>query len=253
MTPNLDRRDFLKLLAASGCASFLGLSRSWGDPGLKTGTQGPVCPWARLHHRCVNGDDDDWNVHPHGDLNLIEHITSHTTVNLDRNWNVARLDKLDEMTRYPFIFMHSELPPDLTPETRANLREYLLRGGFLFGEDCVNGKGRTGGRSRTDFFFQRMATEIPSILPEAKFEKLPFDHPVFHCYFHIYGGLPHMQGIPHGLYGATLNGRLVALLSPSDTHCAWTGFFSEAKRQTGLQMGANIYLYAMTQPTPGGF
>ena len=248
----MNRKQFLKLLLAAGGASFLGLRGAAGQGQAKM--RGPICPWGRLRFMAINHDDDDWSVHPHGDVNLIDHITNHTTVNLDRNWNVVGVDQLDQMARFPFLFMHAELPPAFDATARANIREYLLRGGFLFAEDCVNGKGRCGMNNRNDKFFQGMMVELPRILPEAKFEKLPFDHPVFHSFFDIRGGLPHMQGIPHGLHGLTYNGRLVALLSPSDTHCGWTngrGWFSAERAQAALQMGTNIYLYAMTQAVNG--
>lgn len=248
METKLNRKEFLKLLLASGGAAFLGLRGATAAP--RSSARGPICPWGRLKFKCANNDTDDWNVHPHGDINLIDHLTTQTNINIDRNWNVARIEKLDDMTRYPFLFMHSELPPELDDAARANLREYLLRGGFLFAEDCVIGKGRTGSSGSTDLFFQKMFIEMPRILPEAKLELLEYDHPVFKSYYNIRGGLPHMQGIPHGLYGMTYEGRLVALLSPSDLHCGWTngyGWFSPEKAQKALQMGTNIYLYAMTQ------
>jgi len=248
----MDRKHFLKLLLAGGGATFLGLGG--GTVARAAEKRGPVCPWGRLKFMCASNNDDDWNVHPHGDINLIDHITEKTTLNLDHNWNVAHINQLEDMTRYPFLFMHSELPPELDAAARANLREYFLRGGFLFAEDCVMGKGRAGHSYTNDKFFKRMVDELPLILPEAKFERLPFDHPVFHSFFDINGGIPHMQGTPHGLYGLTLNGRLVALVSPSDTHCGWTGgtkWFGAAKAAAALQMGTNIYLYAMTQGVKG--
>jgi hypothetical protein len=160
------------------------------------------------------------------------------------------------MALYPFLFMHAEAPPDLDAADRVNIREYLLRGGFLFAEDCVDDKGlKIGGHASgghtSDKFFLRMAEELPLILPEATFERLPLDHPIFNCYYHLSGGIPHMQGTAHGLHGVTYNGRLVAVLSPSDIHCGWTGYFSEYQRRAALKMGTNIYLYAMTQGTGG--
>ena len=92
--------------------------------------------------------------------------------------------------------------------------------------------------------------DLPKILPEAKVERLAYDHPVFHCFYHFNDGVPHMQGIPHGLHGISLNGRLVGLLSPSDLHCGWSNgnqWFGYGKQVQAFQMGINIYLYAMTQ------
>jgi hypothetical protein len=131
----------------------------------------------------------------------------------------------------------------LSDAHRANLREYLLRGGFLFAEDCVN------SASAGDDFFRGMAgVDFPKMFPEAKLERLPLDHPVFHCFYDFPQGIPHMHGIPHGLHGLTLNGRLLALLSPSDIHCGWTNgdkWYGHVKQVQSIQMGINIYLYAM--------
>ena len=244
----INRQTFLKLLAAGG-ASFFGLSAAMPLLGAEDLVRGPVSPWARLKYTCVGGDDDDWNVHPNGDLNLIDSIRDQSSANVAKKWNVAEVTKLDTMTAFPFLFMHSDAAPDLENSERANLREYLLRGGFLFAEDCVNGKFHSDRSGEA--FFRRMAeVELPKILPEARLERLPYDHPVFHCFHHFYSGIPHMQGIPHGLHGIMLNGRLLGLLSPSDLHCGWSNgdqWFGRGKQLQAFRMGINIYLYAMTQ------
>lgn len=250
----MNRKRFLALLAATGTAALLSRTPALLADDRATAPVekiGPLQTWARLRFRAHDGDDDDWNGHSNGDLNLIETINRHTSINIDPNWYIADIAKLEELTRHPFIFMHSELPPELTDAERANLREYLLRGGFLFAEDCVNGKHRTQGWSGYgDLFFRRMRDELPRIVPEAQFERLPNDHPVFHSLYDIRNGLPHMQGIAHGLHGLTLNGRVLALLSPSDTHCGWTNgdeWFGRGMTTATLRMGANIYVFAMTQ------
>lgn len=209
--------------------------------------------WGRLKFRCVDGDWDDWNAHAHGDLNLLENLTKKTSVSVSSSeWNVASIEKLDEMVRFPFLFMHAEMTPDLAPEHIANLREYLLRGGFLFAEDCVRGKNHHRARGEPDFFFQGIMSAMPNVLPEAKIEKLPNDHPLYNCFYHLPNGLPFCQGQRHGGYGVTLNGRLVAFLSPHDIHCGWTNprWFTGRDPMAGeyaLQMGTNLYIYAMTQ------
>lgn len=288
---DISREKFLKLLAAGG-ASFLGISRALRAQGNAAGNvdlngngtlilngentytgnalvqngmlqqqgpvsaaaskRGPLAPWARLKFTCRGGDDDDWNVHPNGDLNLIDVIREHTTANVRKHWNVADVSELNAMTAFPFLFMHSEMGPELEDDHRKNLREYLLRGGFLFAEDCVNGKMRSDRSG--DEFFRKMVEEFAIIMPEGKLEKLPYDHPVFHCFHHFDNGCPHMQGKQHGLHSLTVKGRVVALLSPSDLHCGWTNgdqWFSASQQQKAFQMGTNIYLYAMTQDAAG--
>ncbi|HEY0255958.1 MAG TPA: DUF4159 domain-containing protein [Candidatus Methylacidiphilales bacterium] len=243
----LTRDQFLKMIAA-GTASFLGLqSTVYGQEAPK----GPLVPWSRLKFIGEMGDDQDWHVHPHGDLNLIDSIRDQTSVNLDKKWNVADVDNLNSMVQYPFLFMHGEIAPILTPQSRQNLREYLMRGGFLFAEDCVCGYSHHGGNKLNDYFFRAMAGELTALLPGATFEQLSPDHPLFRCFYH-FDVWPHMQGYPHGPWGLTYNGRLAALLSPSDLHCGWTNgdtWFGTDKRIAAMQMGTNIYMYAMTQGT----
>jgi hypothetical protein len=243
---SITREQFLKVISAGG-ASFLGLSSLAGaaDP-----PKGPAVPWSRLKYVGENNDQDDWHVHPQGDLNLLDSLKGQTSVNIVKKWNVADISNLDSMTQYPFLFMHGEVAPALDDNAKNNLREYLLRGGFLFAEDCVNGYGHHGSSRNNDYFFRAVHDLLPAIVPNSKMDKLPFDHPVFHCFHHFDNGMPHMQGTEHGLHGLTVDGRVVALLSPSDLHCGWVNgdaWFGAGKTDQALQMGINIYLYAMTQ------
>ena len=241
----ITRERFLKLLLAGG-SSFLGLSSlSAAVSPLK----GPLLPWSRLKFVGEEGDTSDWHVHPQGDLNLIDSIRDQTSVNLEKKWNVADVADLQTMTPYPFLFMHGEIAPVLDANARKNLREYWLRGGFVFAEDCVMGYMHHGRNETNDFFFRSVVEDFPSILPGSKLERVPNDHPVFHCFYHL-PGMPHMQGTPHGLHALTYDGRTVALISPSDLHCAWTDgdvWFGPEKRIEAMKMGTNLYLYAMTQ------
>lgn len=250
----MTRQDFLRLLAAGG-ASFFGLrsiaQENPGPPATGTDAAPTAAPWARLRYRSLGGDTTNWGVHPQGDLNLIDNLHLNTTARLDRNWNVADVAKLDQLTAFPLLFMHGERPPELSDAECANLREYLLRGGFLLAEDCVIGSQTMGNNNRNDHFFRRMAeTDFARILPEAKLQRLPHDHPVFHTVFDQPNGIPHMQGTPHGLHGLILDGRVVALLSPSDIHCGWVNgdrWFGPGKAREAFRMGANFYAFAMTQ------
>ena len=243
---SITREHFLKLVAAGG-ASFLGLN------GLASATdliKGPSVPWGRLRYTGENGDQEDWHVHPQGDLNLLDSLRAQSSINIDKKWNVAEISDINSMAQYPFLFMHGEVEPVLDDTAKANLREYLLRGGFIFAEDCVNGYGHHGSNRRNDYFFLSVIDQLPAILPGSKLEKLPFDHPVFHCFHHFDDGIPHMQGTPHGLHAITYDGRVVALISPSDLHCGWTNgdvWFGPGKSRLAMQMGMNIYLFAMTQ------
>ncbi|MEI9998688.1 MAG: DUF4159 domain-containing protein [Verrucomicrobiota bacterium] len=244
---DISREHFLKLLAAGG-ASFLGLGSVASAADL---LKGPLVPWGRLRYVGEFGDQEDWHVHPQGDLNLLDSIRGQTSINVDKKWNIADVANLDSMTPFPFLFMHGEVAPILDDTAKANLREYFLRGGFLFAEDCVNGYGHHGSNRVNDYFFRAVVDQLPSVLPGSKLERLANDHPVFHC-FHHFDEMPHMQGTPHGLHALSYDGRVVALISPSDLHCGWTDgdrWFGPGMSRIACEMGTNIYLYAMTQST----
>lgn len=260
-TRRISRKEFVKYMAIGG-SSFLvspwtrqmfaeqGLLQDaqragYGDPELD---KGAITQWGRLRFRCDN-NDTNWHVHPQGDLNLITKINSELSTNIGETWQVADIGKLEELTKFPMLFMHAETPPLITEPELANLREYLMRGGFLYAEDCVNGYSMHGmPQGSWDFFFQRMRQVLADLIPGAEFKRLPLDHPIFHCYYEFPQGQPHMQGVEHGGHGLTYKGRLVAYLSPSDAHCGWTNevWFGRQRSMLAVQMGTNAYLYAMT-------
>jgi hypothetical protein len=245
MDTSLERRRFLKIMA--GAAGFLNVPA----PLLNAAEpRGSLVNWGRVKFASAGTDQGNWGVHPQGDLNLVDFLSANSSLQISNKWNVADVAKIDELVKFPFLYMHSEDTPALDDAARANIREYLLRGGFLFAEDCVIGRGTHGRNTRNDFFFLGMMDELSRIMPEAKLERLPNDHPVFHTAYHMKNGMPHMQGTPHGLYGLTLNGRVLALLSPSDLHCGWTNgyrWFGAEQVDLAMKMGTNIYLFAMTQ------
>lgn len=242
----MNRQTFLQLLVAGGASALTLSTFGQSIPSASTAT-----PWGRLRYRSLGGNTTNWGVHPQGDLNLIDQLHENTTVRIERRWNVADVASLENMTGYPLLFMHGERPPELTDSECANLREYLLRGGFLLAEDCVIGSATMGNNHSNDHFFRRMAEyDFTRILPEGRLRRLPDDHPVFHTIFDLPQGLPHMQGTPHGLHGLEYQGRIVALLSPSDIHCGWTNgdrWFGPGKARQAFQMGANFYAFALTQ------
>lgn len=262
MSQRVSRRDFARMMAVGGASLFstslisklfaaenlAGEARraGFGDPQLEKGS---LSTWGRLKFRCVNGDATDWSVHPYGDINLIQQMNDVTTTSISETWHVADIGSLDEMAKFPLLYMHAENTTELTPQEVRNLREYLLRGGFLYAEDCVMGKcHHHQAPGNWDFFFRSMLKTLRQIIPEATCERLPLDHPIFSTYFDLPRGQPHMQGIAHGAFGLIHNKRLLAYLSPSDAHCGWASetFFGPEKTKECLKIGTNVYLYAMT-------
>ncbi len=199
--------------------------------------------WARVHFSSDTSVPDQWNISPFGDAFFLDRLREQTGIQVDDAWHVAPLNNLNELTKYPLLFMTADGDFACTPQEFANLKEYLLRGGFLFADDCVY--GREG-----DLFFQGFKSKIENAFGK-KMVKLPDSHEIYHTLYDLQGGLPYMQGQPHGGWALFLEGRMVIFLSSSDIHCGWCSasgrnWFSRQKGEDALKMGINIVIYAMT-------
>jgi hypothetical protein len=88
----------------------------------------------------------------------------------------------------------------------------------------------------------------------ARFQILPNDHPIYHCFFEFNDGPPpgeeifnarYTQGVPSPyLEGIYLDGRLVALYSDKAYGKMWQG---QSRDQPQLRIGINLVVYALTQ------
>ncbi|MFC1453888.1 DUF4159 domain-containing protein [Verrucomicrobiota bacterium] len=250
-----DRRKFIKLLSA-GVAVLLALpllEKLLVTPGLaqKAKSADTAAPdfnkgaysyWARLRFRLQPPEPENWWAHYQADLKLINFINKNTSANIRETWEVVDVSKLEHMCRFPFIFMHAQVRTAFTAQERKNLREYMERGGFLFIDDCLL------DAAHPDVFFQSIKKDLSTLIPGAEWVKLPADHPIYHCFYNMPNGQPHMQGAIRGGWGYMYKKRMMAYLTASDLHCGWifADAFGQAKVREALKMGANIYLYAIT-------
>ena len=226
------------------------LSGSSKKLGIKTknfseADRGSRVSWCRLKFP-VRGSSKresawDWHAHPSGDVKMIQVLRSYTTINMKQEWNVADVADLKKMCAFPLIFMHGQRLININKKSASNLKEYILRGGFLLIDDCVY-----DSRLGPDLFFRSMMQKLPELLPGTKIKKLTINHKLFKCYFNL-NSWPHIQGRDNGIYAAYYKKRLIALLYSSDLHCAWvdTGWFASSKTQNAYRMGVNLYIYAM--------
>ncbi|MDD3153718.1 MAG: DUF4159 domain-containing protein [Victivallaceae bacterium] len=206
-------------------------------------TRGSRLSWARLKFPTTGfrrGDSLGWFYHPSGDIIIVNWLRTNTTINMMLEWNIADIDNLEQMTDFPLLFLSGKGAISPNAKQKANLKEYLLRGGFLFVDDCVALR-----QIKEDLFFDSVKALLQEILPGVQFRKLPLSDRVFHSYYDI-NDWAHLQGVNNGLWGAWDQGRLVALMNSSDLHCGWVGFhFSKRQKDFALRMAANIYVYSM--------
>lgn len=117
----------------------------------------------------------DFRVDPMADFNLMQAVKERTNIPVQLARTTITLDD-DSVFRYPFLFWSSENFVNVfTEEERQKLRRYLTHGGFLFIDDC--------GAKLT--LRPSIRGEINKIFPEHPLQKIPLDHPLYHCYYDI--------------------------------------------------------------------
>lgn len=204
--------------------------------------------WARLKTPSAH-----WKRHATGDPVLMQFLQRQTSLNLDPKWQVADVERLDEMQLYPLLFSQG-VHMVQSATGRSNVAEYVRRGGFLLIDACCN--PNINGMSHDDFF-GREREFLGAVLPEARVVALPAEHFVYRCFFQFPEGRP-----PHtyfnnvydarkarfGLYGITNQSRGAGILSLSGLQCGWDRMIAPAGHDVlCMQMLVNIYIYAMTQ------
>lgn len=229
---------------------FLSLTLCGGLYAAEAVSQAEPFSWARLKFTPKVIRNDRWDWYPEVDRMILEHVKTNTSININPAWNSADLKNLDDMVKYPIIFVTANgefNPPDKDLE---NLKEYLLRGGFIYADDCIDDMNGDG-------FFRSFKATIEKFFG-AKMEKLPDSHEIYHCFYDLPEGAPHPhpRSQKHGGWGFYLKGRLVVFLTSGDIHCAWESkylrlnngrpWFSPQEENMAFNMGVNIIVYALS-------
>ncbi len=186
------------------------------------------------------GGGGDWYANPSSLPNLLEFMRR--TTNIDVATEAARVQILDnDLFSYPFLYMTGHGNIRFTDEEVSRMRLYLTSGGFLHADDNY-------GMDRS---FRR---EIERVFPDKELVELPFDHPLYHCWFDFPRGLPKIHehdGKPAQGFGIFHEGRLVVFYTyECDLGDGWEDRSvhndPEEKRQAALRMGTNIVVYSLT-------
>jgi hypothetical protein len=196
----------------------------------------------RLQFQCNENVPDKWDIHLVGDQILRESVKKMTNINILADYVIVNLDRQEEMCEYPFVFMTSEGTFTLSEKNIQTLREYLLRGGFLYADDCV--LNQTG-----DLFFKSFVENMKKVFPDNPMRPVPKDHEIYNCFFKLNGD-PHVQGVDHPAMGLfdKKTGRLMCFATSGDVHCGWIGWgnLNQMKCRQCVQMGINIIVYSLT-------
>lgn len=213
------------------------------------------------------GDGGNWSVdYPRADLNLPFRLGELTKTSISRepdgsiNHVVVRLTD-QELFHCPFIMMTEVGAAYFDQSEAAGLRDYLLKGGFLWADDFWG-----------SYAWDVWANEIAKVLPPGEYPivSLPLTHTLFHTLYDV-TKIPQIPSIGHwlGSGGGTsergfdsaephvraildANGRVMVLITHNtdfgdaferegDSHQYFLEFAG-----VGYAFGVDALLYAMT-------
>jgi hypothetical protein len=129
-----------------------------------------------------NGDGDGWSVdYPRADINLSYRLSELTATSVSRdakgNYNHAVFQLTDpELFKCPFIMMTEPGGSYFDEDEAAHLRDYLLRGGFLWADDFW------GERAWANW-----SDQIGKALPPSQYPlvDIPLSHAMFHMLYQV--------------------------------------------------------------------
>lgn len=182
----------------------------------------------------------DWYNDPSGEVNLLKYVQSVTGIKTRPEYVFVDINS-DKIFNYPILFMTGHGNINFSESEAKRLRKYLENGGFLYADDDYG----------MDQAFRR---EMKKVFPEQTLQEIPFNHPIYHSFFHFDKGLPkiheHDKKPPQG-FGYFLNGRLVVFYTyESNLGDGWVDqeVYNDPPeiRELALKMGTNIVVYALT-------
>ena len=209
--------------------------------------------WPVLLGKLQHGGGNDWNRHRSDVGNLTRYVESRWK--LDLTWQVIdlKLASVDDLIQTPVLYLCGSRSPLIEDPAQRKalaqkLRDYLDRGGFLFGEAYCRGTEFDKG------FRELMARVFPE--PEYRLRLLPPEHPIWRTEERVDADkLRPLEGVDFGC-------RTSVVYSPPDSSgkvrpslsCLWElsrpgrGQKYEPAVQdevdAGLSIGINVLAYA---------
>jgi len=214
-----------------------------------------------------DGDGANWSVdYPRADINLSIRLSELTRTRISRdpsgepNHVLLRLTE-DLLFQCPFIMMTEVGAAYVSPPEAERLREYLLKGGFLWADDFWG-----------PWAWDIWAREIGKALPPSEYPivDVPLTHPIFHQQFEVkrviqipsIGAWRGMDGgtsergeesaEPHARAIYDKHGRMMVFITHNtdfgdafEQEAADPQYFYTFSVE-GYQLGINVLLYALT-------
>ena len=194
-----------------------------------------------------------WTVdYPEGDRTLARLLRRLTAVDVRAVEQPVNLDDGEDAYNWPFLISGLVGSWNLTDGQARNLREHLLRGGFLLC-DSFYGEYEWEGFEKT----------LRRIFPNHPIVELPDDHPIFHIFFDLSERrqIPTWQYLPRGYrqngkqahWRGILddNGRVMVMIAfNNDIADGWQRAddpgYPQPEANLAIRLGVNFAIYALT-------
>jgi len=209
--------------------------------------EGQEFKWARVQFKCKEPDaQEKWDIDMKGDVTFLEHLEKYTTLKVDKTVNVVTLQTLNEIIKYPLLFMTASGTPDLSETEINNLKEYLNRGGFLLCDDS-NWPARGG-----NIFVDGMRKIFDRIYPKNKVVPLELDHELFRIHFDLPLGFNQKLAFEKvksisGIWAMSDEKNRAMVVFTILLQNTWGGkYFHPEKQEEAVKTGINIVMYSLT-------
>lgn len=205
---------------------------------------------ARLRH------SGGWDTAPRALSNLLQALNETVGVRASTRTEAIPVT-LEEMSRFPLVYMHGRYRFQLPQQQTDALRDYLNRGGVLFADACC-------GSTSFDRSFRELVRQI---FPDQPLQTIPVDHELFaETTGHDLRQVTRRRLIPGEqtaslqartetgppmLEGIEIEGRLAIIYSRYDISCALEHQASLAcdgyVEADALRIAVNVVLYSLLQ------
>ncbi len=197
------------------------------------------------------GWTDDY---PKGDRALVAMLRRFTSTDVRAVEQPVNLEDGDDAFYWPFLLAGLAGSMDLTAEQAVQLRQHLLRGGFLFCDSFF-------GEANYAVFVESMKRAFP----DRPIINLTDDHPIFHVFYdlpemtkvaipnagEVFRGGRMRRGPPRWQGIEDADGRLMVLIAyNNDVQDAWQWAddprYPNELINLALRLGVNVAMYSMT-------
>jgi hypothetical protein len=180
---------------------------------------------------------------PRSEENLMKIMAEVTKLDVNPGPHITSFQNGD-CFKYPIAYLCEVGYLNLSDTEVRNMREYLLRGGFLIVDDF------RGARDLNNFIY-----EMRLVFPDRSLEELPRTHPIFTCFYDISKldiPPPYSRNFMPQYFGISDdNGRLMMIVDYNNDiseYWEWSAdpFFKIEDTNEAFKYGVNYLMYALT-------